>query len=461
MPSLTPTNGAVPNPAHNPGIGGWLPNDAELVQKHVKHLLTEAKRRRLKFVPPIQELQDLINKDPTVFMLFTEMLIERPYMAPYDKDASLKPTIANIPDLLVALNHQIQTAISWNHSPLIACPPIYAILDWPMGTKAGFAAFQREDVNAIFKRMLQHWAKFLEAPPSSKAYIGISSISTVTTADGGWLSPAAQNDPRCPGLFDFLNTYEVPDARDAVHYGFKTWDQFFLRCFRPGKRPLASPDDASVIVSPCEATPFYMQTGVKLTDTFWAKNRDARTNYSLAHMLGDVDMAKRFVGGTVYQAFLGADAYHQWHAPVSGRYIAHPKVLPGTFYSVAPVWGSNDDESEAQKYPEVGADHLSQSYRAAVAQRGVAFIQADNTAIGLMAIIMIGMAEVSSVDFDNVSEFRKGDNIGRFHFGGSTYCLVFGPDVRLNFAAETMPPADILHPASRTPVLSELARVLS
>ena len=49
-----------------------------------------------------------------------------------------------------------------------------------------------------------------------------------------------------------------------------------------------------------------------------------------------------------------------------------------------------------------------------------------------MALVMIGMAEVSSVDFDDLERFEKGQEIGRFHFGGSTHCLIFGPGVKFN-----------------------------
>jgi phosphatidylserine decarboxylase len=28
---------------------------------------------------------------------------------------------------------------------------------------------------------------------------------------------------------------------------------------------------------------------------------------------------------------------------------------------------------------------------------------------------------------------KKGDQLGMFHFGGSTHCLMFGPQVRLDF----------------------------
>lgn len=52
-----------------------------------------------------------------------------------------------------------------------------------------------------------------------------------------------------------------------------------------------------------------------------------------------------------------------------------------------------------------------------------------------MAFVAVGMAEVSSCEItvrvgDNV---KRGDQLGMFHFGGSTHCLVFQPSVSLNF----------------------------
>lgn len=81
-----------------------------------------------------------------------------------------------------------------------------------------------------------------------------------------------------------------------------------------------------------------------------------------------------------------------------------------------------------------GPDEL-QAYIAEVATRGLIFIKADNPDIGLMCFMAIGMAEVSTCDirvFEG-QRIRKGDEIGMFHFGGSTHCLFFGPDVTLDF----------------------------
>lgn len=77
-------------------------------------------------------------------------------------------------------------------------------------------------------------------------------------------------------------------------------------------------------------------------------------------------------------------------------------------------------------------DH-SQEYIADVATRAIIFIQADNPKIGLMCVMPIGMAEVSSCVPDEKIEpgynIKKGEELGYFQFGGSTHCLIFRPGV--------------------------------
>jgi phosphatidylserine decarboxylase len=63
------------------------------------------------------------------------------------------------------------------------------------------------------------------------------------------------------------------------------------------------------------------------------------------------------------------------------------------------------------------------------------FIEADNPAIGLMCVMPVGMAEVSTCEITvyEGQHVKKGDPLGMFHFGGSTHCLLFRPGVRLDF----------------------------
>jgi phosphatidylserine decarboxylase len=122
----------------------------------------------------MQDLQNLINTNPIVFMLFSEMLVEVPPTGKYNVDPSLQPEIRDVPTLLQVINYQIHSPISYNDSPQIGTP-INAILDWPMGTKAGFAAFLRDDVNEVFRRILQYWGAYLQSS---------ASLKTITTESG-------------------------------------------------------------------------------------------------------------------------------------------------------------------------------------------------------------------------------------------------------------------------------------
>ena len=76
-----------------------------------------------------------------------------------------------------------------------------------------------------------------------------------------------------------------------------------------------------------------------------------------------------------------------------------------------------------------------------MAARALIFIEADEPAIGLVCLMPVGMAEVSScmVGVKEGQHVRKGDEIGFFQFGGSTHCLVFRPGVIGEFALHAIP----------------------
>ena len=52
-----------------------------------------------------------------------------------------------------------------------------------------------------------------------------------------------------------------------------------------------------------------------------------------------------------------------------------------------------------------------------------------------MCFLPVGMAEVSTCEITvyQGQHVKKGDQLGLFHFGGSTHCLMFRPGVRLDF----------------------------
>ena len=153
-------------------------------------------------------------------------------------------------------------------------------------------------------------------------------------------------------------------------------------------------------------------------------------------MLNNNQLTSQFVGGSVYQAFISALSYHCWHAPVSGTVI-DIQLVSGTYYSENAYQGFINPDG-----PDSNAPNNSQPYLSAVATRGIIFIQADDPIIGLMAIVFIGMAEVSSCEFLVQANQRvtKGQMIGMFHFGGSTHCMVFRKSTNLQPQNFVYPP---------------------
>ena len=200
------------------------------------------------------------------------------------------------------------------------------------------------------------------------------------------------------------------------HYGYTSWDNFFTRQLHPNARPIAYPDDNKVIVNPCEAAPFRVESNITKHDKFWIKG----TPYNIKFMLANDPLADKFVGGTVYQGYLHYTSYHRWHSPVDGKVIK-AFVKDGAYFSLPHV--------------NLTTPLDSQGYLANVNTRAVIFIEADNPYIGLMCFLAVGIAEASSCEITATEgqKVRKGQEMGMFRFGGSTFCFVFQPGVELVF----------------------------
>ena len=387
----------------NYNVGKWLSSDQKFYDEWFKKIVKGTTSANQPLHPVIQEFKDLIEGDPELLMLFTEMFEQIPKDKKFEKDTTGKPQIKNYHQMLQIMNRILTMAPEFNKTGFVGFP-INAILNWPMGTPAGSTAFLNEKVNHQLKKILNKWSVFLGSQDSR--YI------LNNHPKSGWFGKDAQE-----AMPDFTKKFKCDPA--APYYGFSSWDNFFTREFREGIRPVASPEDDTVIVNACESAPYKLAKNVQLSDQFWIKSQP----YSLQHMMAMDPLAEQFAGGTVYQAFLSALSYHRWHSPVSGT-IVKTKLIDGSYYAEAPAEG----------FDPVGPNS-SQGYITQVASRGLIFIEADNKDIGLMAVLFVGMAEVSSNEFSvyEGQHITKGDQLGMFHFGGSTHCLIFRPGVELEF----------------------------
>ncbi|MER0457599.1 phosphatidylserine decarboxylase family protein [Aeromonas caviae] len=418
--------------------GGWVPRDQAHVARWVQRLRQAVIRQPRPLVAPIAGLKALVEQDPLLHQQAQGMFDEA---WQHEHSTPLgQVQVRSFDEFLQLLNGIMTTAPEAYQDVQTQEPagligfPINALLNWPMATAAGYDFFANALVNQQLRKILGYWADFLQSPASR--YVLTESVSPLDrqTLIVPWLGDVAKRemvkvaqgalgagDNPTPERFEGI----FHTAPGEEYEGFASWDDFFTRRFCPGVRPVTAPDDDSVIANACESAPLQVVTGVRRQDAFWLKGQP----YSLDNLLDFDPRAAAFEGGTLYQAFLSALSYHRWHSPVSGT-VRSVKVVNGSYYLANRHQGFDSPAG-----PDPSAPNQSQPFLTAVATRALIFIEADNPKIGLMCVVPVGMAEVSSceVTVQPGQRIAKGEQLGMFHFGGSTHCLLFRPGVELAF----------------------------
>ncbi|KAK3392534.1 phosphatidylserine decarboxylase-domain-containing protein [Sordaria brevicollis] len=402
------------------------------------------------------------------------MLEEVPNVPPFDKNPKGGPQIRDWRQLLRAFNAQLERAPVWLvesewQYKLVGFPFAALIVsicflfsannqqEWPLSTPSGLIAFHHPQVNTAIRALLNEYSSFLNTTASTHV---------LNSSPHGWLSPSALSnlssvaDPISTPPRPFHELYEC--SPHEPHYGYKTWDDFFTRRWRniSTLRPVGSPHNDLVISNACESSPLVLAHNVSLESKFWVKGQP----YSLQDIFSSRELAESFAGGTIYQAYLSALSYHRWHSPVSGR-VKKVKNINGTYYAehalqgFPGVWNGNGTRA----LPDVVSPDASQGYIAQTATRAVVVIEADEREkLGEVALVFVGMAEVSTAEVTvrEGERVEKGDQLGMFHFGGSTHLQIFEPHVKLEFRDEVYR-ADRNHTQDNLPVRGFLARVVS
>ena len=219
-------------------------------------------------------------------------------------------------------------------------------------------------------------------------------------------------------------TYESPDS-------WKTFNQFFARYLSsPDQRPIAAQADGSVVVSPADAQP----QGV------WAIDGDSNLVHSegvniksgvftsIDALLGDSKYRGAFANGTLTHTFLDVHDYHRYHFPVGGT-VKEVRVIPGDDAAGGlTVW-----DAEKQKYLLLSGVHGWQM----IETRGCVIVETEE--YGLVAILPVGMSQISSVNFEDTvqvgAQVKKGDMMGCFLFGGSDIVMLFQAGVTFTLTA--------------------------
>ena len=370
----------------------------------------------------VTAMKDLLERDERLNNLCLSMFKEAKELVSVKKRAhEAYLAIDNIPILMHLLHYILTRSPEWediNVPDTLGGLPFNLVLMVFMETPSGLQLFKQTSVNEHLKRILQKWALFLGSPESLYAL----------NQRNGWLSPSAlaklQDVANRPtGIRrHFVDNYECPDPTNPVTLGFTSWDEFFSRKFRPDIRPTPAPEtlqehEGCAILNACESKPWQIVRHPSYRNEIILKGK----SHSVSSMLDNDPLSAHFANGTVYQAYLSALSYHRWHAPVSGT-IRKIRYIDGSYFSQLPM-------------SDILAMEKSQSYLATVATRAAIFIEAADPRAGLICFLGVGMGEVSScqASVEEGEYVEAGDEMGTFHYGGSTHCLLFRKGLNAQF----------------------------
>jgi phosphatidylserine decarboxylase len=265
-------------------------------------------------------------------------------------------------------------------------------------------------------------------PDSSKEFSFVTQwIIRFNITFGSFMDTPASLTP------ESLATFEANPRFHLTEYlpprgGWRSFNEFFARQFKPGYRPIAAVADSSVIVSPVDFT-FNEQLEISPSSTLTAKG----LTWSISELMVDSPFKDCFQGGTWMHGFIAESDYHRTHAPIGGK-VVEARVMSGQHYALIEAM---DLETDTNDYTTCIKEEKKKTLRKRRVfytpnEPGYQFVQGRGlivleTEIGMVAVLPVGMSVVSSVILtaEEGVTLRKGEEIGYFQFGGSDIVLMF------------------------------------
>lgn len=189
----------------------------------------------------------------------------------------------------------------------------------------------------------------------------------------------------------------LPEEGRTNENPYSTFNQFFIRRFKEGRRPVES--DKSLMPAFCEARYFGYES---LNDKaeIPVKGQYMSAKALLAHS----DWESTFEEGPLLLARLCPVDYHRFHFPDDGVVLDH-YVLHGSYHSVNPV--------ALKAKPEIFM----------LNERQVTIM--DTLNFGKLAYIEVGATMVGKIiQSTELNSFSRGEEKGYFLFGGSTVIVL-------------------------------------
>lgn len=223
-----------------------------------------------------------------------------------------------------------------------------------------------------------------------------------------------------------------------------SFNDFFARKLKdPSVRPISNPDDDSILTAPAdsEAQGLWQINDkseiMDIGDQVDSENGDkmvvkSKGYNSIPQILHESKYANTFANGIVTHTFLNVQDYHRYHFPISGKILEMKTVMEQDAIGGLTYW-----DSKIQRYMLSSTNPNWESIETRQ------YIIIDNPTFGKIALVPVGMSQISSVNFEKNLKVgdtvKKGDPLGYFLFGGSDYMMIFEKGVKLDI---TIPKTD-------------------
>jgi phosphatidylserine decarboxylase len=216
----------------------------------------------------------------------------------------------------------------------------------------------------------------------------------------GVLQDSAASANKIPGFIKNFNINMddyVPEDGRTMENPYSSFNQFFIRRFKDGKRPIE--ETPSLMPAFAEARYFAYES---MTDE--AKVPVKGQYMSAKALLAHSEWEDVFDEGPLLLARLCPVDYHRFHYPDNGKVLDFYE-LHGAYHSVNPI--------ALKERPEIF--HIN--------ERAVTILQTEN--FGKLAYIEVGATMVGKiVQSTDLKSFKRGEEKGYFLFGGSTVIVL-------------------------------------
>jgi len=241
------------------------------------------------------------------------------------------------------------------------------------------------------------WLRFIYENPAGRFLLWLLVRRAIFSRIYGW-----RMNQRASGRFilPFIVRYYI-DVDDFTKSAltFRTFNEFFTRAVKPGRRPIAEGDHVAALPADGRHLVF---PDVDAAEGFYVKGE----KFSLAELLGDAALAEKFAGGAMVISRLAPVDYHRFHFPCGGV-PDDARLINGWLYSVNPIALRRN------------VRHLVQN------KRYLTLI--ESPVFGTVAMVEVGATAVGRIMQTYVPDraVTKGEEKGIFSFGGSCVITLF------------------------------------